>query len=542
MAKVKIKCDQCEGRIFYSESSYENHLKSNDRHKLHCPATGCSYSSHLEEGLRSHFNAKHPAVTLYSCEHCSAKFTSKSNLQAHMSKTHADKLCRCPRCEDVFLSVAEMNSHCLVQHLRRECSICRCGVYEADWEEHVAKTPAHWLCDQCVLSFDDEKAYLRHSSFPHNELYCTTCDRHFHTPDLLDEHRRGLPDHYMCDDCGIRYSASWLLACHVKLRHSDASATFVPTTSRSSILANKEGTRDLTPGGSVNALSYKPITALTQPSCAVCNQSFKTERDLQQHSMAKHPERYGADLGSRGPVRCDTCDVDFKGQLALQQHILFQHPAVDRGTVILDAITSVKDGDGKKDVWSESSVAETKVASGVVINSASSSTDTFMELRSEISVGLISDWESELPTLMSPHEDTQDPQSANPLSNEVGDAVSGLTNVVSQPGEIVPAVATDAAPATIHDDSSHAQETTTSLAPNTTHTATHTVPSPIPSAQPVLPVMRCGCCKSSPTDTLVTMCGHVFCHGCVMAEISKTLQCPTCKRPMFVRIDFGAML
>ncbi|THH28550.1 hypothetical protein EUX98_g5639 [Antrodiella citrinella] len=59
------------------------------------------------------------------------------------------------------------------------------------------------------------------------------------------------------------------------------------------------------------------------------------------------------------------------------------------------------------------------------------------------------------------------------------------------------------------------------------------------SAGPPAPlmVMRCAWCKESPADPVLTMCGHMFCHGCLMPEVSKSLQCPSCKRPLFVRID-----
>ncbi|KIP02424.1 hypothetical protein PHLGIDRAFT_122465 [Phlebiopsis gigantea 11061_1 CR5-6] len=48
---------------------------------------------------------------------------------------------------------------------------------------------------------------------------------------------------------------------------------------------------------------------------------------------------------------------------------------------------------------------------------------------------------------------------------------------------------------------------------------------------------HCRLCMRPTQDPTVTMCGHLFCHSCIVAEISKNLQCPVCKRMMLVRLD-----
>lgn len=46
----------------------------------------------------------------------------------------------------------------------------------------------------------------------------------------------------------------------------------------------------------------------------------------------------------------------------------------------------------------------------------------------------------------------------------------------------------------------------------------------------------CKICEKMPADPVVTICGHLFCHGCIMAELSKKLCCPVCNRIMLVRL------
>ncbi|KAI0341430.1 hypothetical protein BDW22DRAFT_1358973 [Trametopsis cervina] len=46
----------------------------------------------------------------------------------------------------------------------------------------------------------------------------------------------------------------------------------------------------------------------------------------------------------------------------------------------------------------------------------------------------------------------------------------------------------------------------------------------------------CRVCACEPIDPTTTMCGHLFCHSCIVAEISKSLKCPVCHTVMLVRL------
>ncbi|KAH8103531.1 hypothetical protein BXZ70DRAFT_737327 [Cristinia sonorae] len=64
-------------------------------------------------------------------------------------------------------------------------------------------------------------------------------------------------------------------------------------------------------------------------------------------------------------------------------------------------------------------------------------------------------------------------------------------------------------------------------------------PDHVPPLQSVFPVnfsLRCGCCHAPPVDPITTLCGHVFCCRCALEEVARTLRCPTCQSPVFVRL------
>ncbi|EKM56524.1 uncharacterized protein PHACADRAFT_194128 [Phanerochaete carnosa HHB-10118-sp] len=52
-----------------------------------------------------------------------------------------------------------------------------------------------------------------------------------------------------------------------------------------------------------------------------------------------------------------------------------------------------------------------------------------------------------------------------------------------------------------------------------------------------LMILSCKVCTKNPTNPVVTMCGHVFCHGCILNALGTSLSCPACNRPILVRLD-----
>lgn len=51
-------------------------------------------------------------------------------------------------------------------------------------------------------------------------------------------------------------------------------------------------------------------------------------------------------------------------------------------------------------------------------------------------------------------------------------------------------------------------------------------------------IPHCRLCMKISMNPVTTMCGHIFCHGCILMELSKVLHCPTCRFPIFVKLDF----
>ncbi|KAI0088881.1 hypothetical protein BDY19DRAFT_946534 [Irpex rosettiformis] len=53
---------------------------------------------------------------------------------------------------------------------------------------------------------------------------------------------------------------------------------------------------------------------------------------------------------------------------------------------------------------------------------------------------------------------------------------------------------------------------------------------------PKPPRFSCKLCSDDPKQPTTTMCGHLFCHECIIRELSKNLRCPVCQTVMLVRL------
>ncbi|XP_016962807.1 uncharacterized protein LOC108033114 [Drosophila biarmipes] len=50
----------------------------------------------------------------------------------------------------------------------------------------------------------------------------------------------------------------------------------------------------------------------------------------------------------------------------------------------------------------------------------------------------------------------------------------------------------------------------------------------------------CPICYEAPEEPVATMCGHIFCHSCLVSELQPFNRCPMCRKlvPSYFRIYF----
>ncbi|KAI0743246.1 hypothetical protein BC629DRAFT_1727656 [Irpex lacteus] len=57
------------------------------------------------------------------------------------------------------------------------------------------------------------------------------------------------------------------------------------------------------------------------------------------------------------------------------------------------------------------------------------------------------------------------------------------------------------------------------------------------SPPPTSSRFSCRVCLCDPKQPVTTLCGHLFCHGCIIGELSKNLSCPVCQTAMLIRLN-----
>ncbi|KAI0341429.1 hypothetical protein BDW22DRAFT_1358969 [Trametopsis cervina] len=82
-------------------------------------------------------------------------------------------------------------------------------------------------------------------------------------------------------------------------------------------------------------------------------------------------------------------------------------------------------------------------------------------------------------------------------------------------------------------ESAKPEEQADSSAPNEVHSTSSKQAPREPASS-----LKWGCksCGRDPEDPVTTICGHLFCHGCIIAELAKSLRCPVCEKAMLVRL------
>lgn len=127
--------------------------------RRHCPICDITFGS--SEAAHNHKNAKHPALTQWTCVKCNKNFAQKRFLKQH-EKIHT-KLHRCHLCNFTCDNV-----HVFRAHLK----LCRV------------------TCDICDRSFSKQDTLDNHIQFHHEKVTCDDCGKQFNSRRILVIHRK----------------------------------------------------------------------------------------------------------------------------------------------------------------------------------------------------------------------------------------------------------------------------------------------------------------------------------------------------------------
>lgn len=209
--------------------------------------------------LTEHMNDPNPcSLTSYRCEICDKEFNSKSRLSTHLT-THKEKLQYfCDKCGESFKNTQKLFLHLEMMHTEYfdlisssnfQCKLCDHKSVTRDLMlQHINLNHLHvtmCLCHICGKSFMNE-VRLKVHIMTHRDtksFLCQICSKSFKTPSSLQAHIKthDTTKQFICESCGKAFKKSGALKEHKKIHDKD---------------------------------TY---------SCVICDRSFLTRFDLDEH-------------------------------------------------------------------------------------------------------------------------------------------------------------------------------------------------------------------------------------------------------------------
>lgn len=243
-----FECGVC-GKVIAKQGMLTRHyakfhgLKLNPDAQHVCWICGKNYKS--KAAVTYHIATAHNETKLH-CDICSKSFGHPKNLKAHM-KRHGEKEVSCDKCTAKFYTTSELGYHYNAVHRNARCWKCDvCGkefnrscIYFNHMEKHKPKTYECTVCFKMFRRNSHIKAHMKQhlgaagseqESVPKDKikkyLRCKECCALFESDDMLRNHLCGdrsanLMKQYFCDGCNISFHSKEDLDTHI-CSHSSA--------------------------------------------------------------------------------------------------------------------------------------------------------------------------------------------------------------------------------------------------------------------------------------------------------------------------------
>ncbi|OCH87139.1 hypothetical protein OBBRIDRAFT_176561 [Obba rivulosa] len=377
-------------------------------------------------------------------------------------------------------------------------------------------------CTSCSLVFATTAALQEHqrlhaSTFPNTDLtptshglgFCTECCSDFRSVMALAQHYQLSVTHPKCPRCNRGMKNLDSLSAHIRLYHRivhcDPCSTSFPSDQK----------------------QHHFDTSPKHPKCTRCKIGFETDRCFVEHQALKHqitqyvPYRSSNALYDRYKDSTThpyyaTCALSFA-----ESDIYEKCAAVKQSSQMWASCPQQGLEQNVKTVASDSQpdIAISKVAVSVP-------STVYLHHRSRCdevvaNVSLIA------------------PQSIQSSADVAASLQANLSVSDSKQLPSVPPSCKDRAPPLERGESSqdsgdHSNGAYISILKNEEVYAEQPITAP---TTPKQSIWHCSICQQTPCrEPTATMCGHVFCHDCIITELATNHQCPVCKKLMLVRL------
>ncbi|CAL1708874.1 unnamed protein product [Somion occarium] len=549
-----ITCNTCKGRQFVSQQAYEQHVRDSPAHKL------------------------------FRCSVCSkTSFSSAAARDAHFRDTHETRVAVAP-------SIPVPNKHSETSH---PTILCGCGiiVYKAALPVHYQNSTSHPSCSTCHLGFETIALHDSHVLSTHPLRCCIPCKLALSSEYALTQHYYQSNKHTRCDLCKIGFRENSNYDDHLKTHHARSPSPppvnpvhslGTPSSVRTSLVTDISTSASPFKESSTSSVSQ---TSLSAPATKVTH-NFELAATPPKTNVIE-PRREGTvSLEVPGSLSRATSEppptsLSIRTSPPLpaepETDVPLLSAVTDRATIITQASAptspartsqslSYAISEPTPDLTTDSSYSmvssnlnsqhsDLEVSSPLTIVPPLLASSPVPSVRSMQSVGevvnaTISRTRSSCRHSTPRARQASLPPSEIPTPQDVSANVSmAISNVPSLHNDSRSRTRSTARDSTLPRSKSSRTKVTSGASGvplgSTSGPKAHYNPlnpsstlSMTAGAEKELS-WHCRICLKNPSEPTVTMCGHLFCHGCIIQELARGLQCPVCKRVMLLRLHVG---
>ncbi|KAH8101815.1 hypothetical protein BXZ70DRAFT_77560 [Cristinia sonorae] len=489
----ELHCSRCDDTFDTTEQLATHYLES----PAHPSCLTCYLGFHNSSRLEEHIAAQHPQPPLsnpsFQCSLCAIIFPSDSELQTHFRDDGVPDHKTCIKCDVGFEDVFALNVHNSISHPAAlvTCTVCRRYIPVDDMEEHFRLSSNHPTCSLCDEGFESSLTFHEHAWSEHPELCCSLCGLAFVSPELIAQHFRDSSQHPKCVDCETGFQDTR------QLREHQAAVHCIGRPSRE---ANHGSAR-----GEGDSLTSYPSSS---HSVSVIEQTSITPQERATMSRASF-----APLVSQAASSDDeweTVSTSRRSDMSGSEE------------TPLDNLPSSASG-------SDRFSSAPQLATESLPRESSLYPDAFAP--PEISAPSPEPALSELPLdmcspsrpyarLMVSYWDCG-PSNGSLIGSGTPSAQSRERSL-SSGQEQVQTIVSESVPR--KDNLLPAESSFTDDSP---------LALSIPTQNPR---WNCRACSKTPINPTATLCGHIFCHECIINALKENLQCPVCRQDFLVRL------